>query len=50
MVESRETDNSGGNWPLDRYFSGLGALGRVGSDVLDNPPDAGGHQYKVSCA
>ena len=48
MVESRETTDSGGYWHLDRYFSGLGALGQVGSDVLDNPPDAGDHQYKVS--
>ena len=50
MVESRETAEVGGHWPLDRYFSGigLGALGQVGSDVLDNPPDVGDHQYKVS--
>ena len=48
MVESRATAGSGaGYWPLDKYFSGLGALGQVGSEVLENPPDVGDHQYKV---
>ena len=44
MVESRETADSGGHWPLGRYFGGIG---HIGSDVLDNPPDVGDHRYKV---